>query len=555
MSEKPLTAIEHLKAGSRGLRGTLAEEVADAATPGLSKDAEQLVKLHGFYQQKDRDLPAAERLPLLMIRGRIPGGRLTADQYLVWDGLADSHGDGTLRLTTRQAVELHGLVKGDAKAVVQALHASLQTSFGACGDVIRNLTQAPNPWLSPELAQLDGVVDRLAARFKLRGRAYAEIWLDGEKVDPATEVEPLHGPTYLPRKFKTAVTVAGENLVDLYTNDLGLAATFDGAGRLDGFHLFAGGGMGMTHGDANTFPRLADHAGWFPESVLVDVAEAVVGVHRDFGDRTNRKRARLKYVLHDRGLAWFRSEILSRTGIALEDRPLPPWRTRRVLGWTHAADGTWTLGFHTLSGRIADTPGRPLRSTLRRLVAELRPGVVLSPDQDLLLTGFSEADKAQAQEVLAAAHLDPESPSQLHDRALACVALPLCGLAITEGERALPGFLADLEKALARRDLLAEAPVFRVTGCANGCARPYAAELALVGRSVGAYSLYAGGSAEGHRLAFEVLPKVALADLSETFRNLVDAWALDRRAGEAFGDWAARLGAEGLALKLGADHA
>ena len=547
-SAPPETAAEALKRGSRFLRGTLDAELA-ASEPGFSPDAQALLKPHGFYQQKDRDRKGdPANAPVLMARGRIPGGRLSAAQYLAWDRVADRFGDGTLRLTTRQSIELHRILKGDAKPALQALHAALQSTKGACGDVVRNVTQAPNPWGRADLAQLDGVAESLSVHFESRSAAYAEIWLDGERVDPEAESEPLLGKTYLPRKFKIAVTAAGENLVDLYTNDLGFAATFGAEGALDGFFVFAGGGLGMTHSDATTFPRLADLLGWIAADQLLPVAEAVVTTQRDHGNRGDRKRARLKYLIASKGLPWFQDEVASRWGGRFEARDLPAWATSPVLGWIPRGDGTWALGFHVEAGRIADRPGHPLKSALRDIVEDFGLPIQLTPDQDLLLLDILGEDRADIEGILEARGIDPASPSRLRDRALACPALPFCGLAIAEAERALPELLAHLEAALDAHGLSDRAPVFRVTGCANGCARPYSAELALVGQTPGRYALYAGGSEDGDRLAFEVAQKVALADLPQVFDRLLSAW---RSAGDrTFGAFAARIGQEALRAAL-----
>ena len=486
-----------------------------------------------------------------MLRGRIPGGRLSAAQYLAWDGLADQYGDGTLRLTTRQSVELHGVLKDDLKATLQELQAALLATKGACGDVVRTVTQAPNPWLRPDLAQLDAVVDQLAAHFQALSNAYAEIWLDGDRLNPEQEQERIFGATYLPRKFKISVTVAGENLVDLYTNDLGLAATFGADGRLDGLFVFAGGGLGMSHGDATTFPRLADVLGWVPADALLQVAEAVVGIHRDEGNREDRKRARLKYVIAQKGLPWFRAELEHRAGLVFQDRPLPPWRTSPVLGWLDRTDGTLALGLSIPSGRI----GGALKAALRGVVAAFGPAVQLSPDQDLLLLGLTQAQREPVESIFReAGHaLTPVDP--LAARALACVALPLCGLALTEAERVLPDFLAELRSALARQGLLGRSLVFRVTGCANGCARTYTAELALVGQTAKSYVLYVGGDAEGTRLAFPVLQKLTVEALPEALDRLFAAWAADGSLGEPFGAFAARKGPATLNRLLDPGHA
>lgn len=541
---------EALKRDSRHLRGSLEAELA-SSEPGFSADAQQLLKPHGFYQQKDRDRrgdPANP--PVLMARGRIPGGRLSAQQYLAWNRVAERFGDGSLRLTTRQCIELHALPKGDAKAAIQALHKALISTKGACGDVVRNVTQAPNPWNRADLAQLDAVAEEMALHFEARSNAYAEIWLDGERVDPERESEPLLGEAYLPRKFKIGITAVGENLIDLYTNDLGFAATFTTQDQLDGAFIFAGGGMGMSHNDPTTFPRLADLLGWVPVDQLRPVAEAVVAVQRDHGNRADRKRARLKYLIATKGLTWFITEVEQQWGRHFERRELPAWKTSPVLGWIRRDDGSWALGFHVESGRITDRPGHPLRSALWDIVQGFGLPVQITPDQDLILLDILEDDRQDIEDILTARGIDPASPSRLHDRALACPALPFCGLAIAEAERVLPEVLEKLQVALDRHGLSARAPVFRMTGCANGCARPYSAELALAGQAPGRYALYAGGSEEGHRLAFEIAQKVALADLPSLFDRLFAAWKAE--GSPAFGDFAARAGADSLKLALDA---
>lgn len=534
---------EALKAASRYLRGNLAEEAA-SSDPSFSKDGQLLVKFHGFYQQKDRF--QKEKPPTLMLRGRIPGGRLSAAQYLAWDDLADRYGDGTLRLTSRQSIELHGVLKGDVKATLQGLHAALQTTKGACGDVVRTVTQAPNPWLRPDLAQLDAVVDHLASHFQATSNAYAEIWLDGERLDPEQEQERIFGATYLPRKFKFSVTAAGENLVDLYTNDVGLAATFGAGGRLDGFFVVAGGGMGMTHGDATTFPRVADLLGWIPLPALIPVAEAIVSVHRDEGSREDRRHARLKYVIARKGLPWFKAEVEARAGLTFEAATLPSWHTTSVLGWLERTDGTLALGLSIRAGRL----GGPLKAALRETVTTFHPGVQLSPDQDLILLGLRPEDRAPV-EALFASHGQPlQAIDALAARAMACVALPLCGLALTEGERALPDFLTMIRAALERQGLAGRSLVFRVTGCANGCARPYTAELALVGQTSTSYALFVGGAPEGTRLAFPVAHKLSVGALPAALDRLFTAWAAQGHRAECFGDFSARLGIDMLKALL-----
>jgi len=538
--------VEDLKEGSNFLRGTLAQELASPAEK-LSPEAAQLVKFHGLYQQRDRGRAPEPRPHVLMVRGRIPGGRLSPAQWTAWDRLADDYGDGTLRLTTRQGVELHGVLKGNAKAALQGLHEALLTTKGACGDVVRNVMAPPNPWGRSDLARIEATARQLSDHFQARSRAYAEVWLDGERVD-GPEAEPLYGRTYLPRKFKIAVTLAGNNSVDAFTQDLAFAATLDGRGEIDGWFVLAGGGMGMTHGDPSTFPRLADLLGWVPAAGLIPVAEAVVAVHRDHGNRADRRRARLKYVIHARGLAWFRGEVEARAGLGFEARDLPAWRTPSTLGWILRQDGTWALGFHTLSGRIAGA----LKRALADLVARHGLEVQLTPDQDLVLLGIPRSARASVETFLAARGVAWRSPGRLHDRALACVALPLCGVAITEAERIAPGWTEALAARLEARGLSDRAPLFRITGCANGCARPYAAELALVGQSAGRYALFAGGDAEGTRLAVLLAERIPAADVVAAVDRLFTLWADEGALSERLGDFVARTGPGRLRERLGA---
>lgn len=549
-TEEP-SKVETIKRESRGLRGTLAEELASDA-PRLSPTGETLIKFHGMYEQKDRDRRPPEERHLgpkpftLMVRGRIPGGRLSPVQWLAWDEVSERYSSDGLRITTRQSLQLHGVLKSNAKAVVRAIATALSSTTGACGDVVRNVAQAVNPSGSPRLAQLDPFVDLLSRHFEARSRAYAEIFLDGapQHETPAAEGddEPLYGRVYLPRKFKVAVTEAGDNSVDVLTQDLAFAATFDGEGRIDGWHVYVGGGMGMTHGDAATYPRLADTLGWIPQAAILAVAEAVVTAQRDFGDRAERSHARLKYTIEDRGLDWFRSEVERRAGVRFTPRAQPAWRVPSHLGWIERHDGTLALGYHVLSGRLRG----PLKAAIRELVARYRLDVQLTAEQDLILLGIAPSARTEINAFLAERGLDPASPSPLHDRALTCVALPMCSKALAEAERIGAALFGQLEASLAGHGLSARAPTVRITGCPNGCARPYAAELGLVGQMPQRYALYVGGSPSGTRLGFRLLEKVPYADIPGTVDRLFGLWASEGAAGELFGDFVQRVSRERL---------
>ena len=547
MSE--LSKAELLKLESEGLRGTIAEELLNNES-GFSKETTNLIKFHGMYQQDDRDSRrgAKEKAYSLMIRGRIPGGRLNASEYIIWDDVASKYsGNNSLRLTTRQSIQLHGVLKKNIKETIQEIHQAFTTQ-GACGDVVRNVTQAENPWNDPKLHQLNSVAEELSDHFLAKTQAFTEIWLDGEHVN-ADETEVLYGKTYLPRKFKIAVTAVGNNSVDLYTNDMGFAATYSSSGDIDGYFVFAGGGMGMTHKKPATFPRIADVVGWVEKAELIPVAEAIISVHRDFGNRDNRKNARLKYVIAERGLTWFREEVERRSGISFIQNELPEWDTPNLLGWTKSGDDTWTYGLHLNAGRIIDTETVKLKSGLRSTIEKFGLSVQVTADQDLLLLNINEEDKLLVAHYLETFGIEDKRISKLQQRALACVALPTCGLAITEAERYLPDAILKIDQLLEKYGLQNEAPVFRITGCPNGCARPYAAELAFVGRGKNAYSIFAGGSAEGTRVAQLLHDNIKEDVIYQYIDQLFLIWKNERNESETLGDFVHRYSVEALAKK------
>lgn len=550
MSEvtKEVSPNEIIKEKSNHLRGGLAEGLRDTTTEGFAEPEKQILKFHGIYQQKDRDKTRDEAGELVqkphtfMLRGRIPGGHLTSEQYLVWDTLGDQFGGGSLRLTTRQSVQLHGLLKGDLKSVVQKIDEIRLSSIGACGDVVRNVTQAVNPWGNAELHQLDSVASLLSDHFKYKTNAYTEIWLDGEQINKEEE-DPIYGKTYLPRKFKIAVTLAGNNSVDIYTNDMAFAATLNDDKQIDGYFVFAGGGLGMTHNKADTFPRKADLLGWIPESALLPVAEGIVTSHRDYGDRKNRKHARLKYVLADKGVEWFRAEVEKRAGIEFSKRELPEWNTPSYLGWIEREDGTLSLGFHTLAGRIKDFPGKPLKSALREIISQYELDVQVTADQDLILLGIQASDKEAIGYRLAELNIDPFTPSALYDKALACPALPTCPLAISESERVFPGLLLEIQASLEKFGLSSKAPVVRMTGCPNGCARPYSAEIGIVGQQAGnKYTVFLGGNHEGTELGEAFCTKTPLEEIPQKLELVFQSWKDNGTESERLGEYLSRVG-------------
>ncbi|MPV86372.1 NADPH-dependent assimilatory sulfite reductase hemoprotein subunit [Ostreibacterium oceani] len=560
--------IEIIKRESLGLRGNIANELANDRDQFDSATCD-LLKTHGIYQQDDRDSrqekarQGKNREFSLMIRGRIPGGRLSASQYLAWDAVANRFAkDQSLRVTTRQSLQLHGVLKRELKQTIAEINAVLITTQGACGDVVRNVTQAENPWQDPRISQLDRFVVALSNHFLAKTNAYHEIWLNkkqvlneqvvnGQVVNGQTkdaDNETFYGDTYLPRKFKIAMTVVGNNSVDIYSNDMGFAATFDDGNQLDGFFLFVGGGMGMTHNKVETFPRVADCLGWFSVTNLIAVAEAVVAIHRDFGDRANRKHARLKYVIAEKGIDWMRGQVEARSQTQLLDLPLPTWKSPSVLGWHLMPDGYWAYGLHLTAGRIIDCQSRRLKSAIAALVAEYTLDIQLCADQNILLLGIR--DKAAAQSILEYFGVRESQITALDQRALACVALPTCGLALNEGERVLPKYLSLINAQLEKYGLSARAPVFRMTGCANGCARPYTAEIALVGRSKQTYSLFGGGCAEGTKLAALLVDNLDENQIITALDKLFYCWRQQSNESERLGDFIRRLGFEQIRAQL-----
>ncbi|MCP5495164.1 MAG: NADPH-dependent assimilatory sulfite reductase hemoprotein subunit [Leptospiraceae bacterium] len=541
--EETLEKVEIIKQNSNHLRGTI-KEVLESDSDSFEEDDKQLLKFHGLYQQKWRgkELPKEQQGHSFMIRGRIPGGRLTSEQYSVWDALGDKYGGGALRLTTRQSVQLHGLLKGSLKDIMKQLYKISLSSMGACGDVVRNVTQAVNFTGSKEIHKLDEIANLLSDHFKYKSRSYPEIWLDEEKLD-IIEEEPIYKDAYLPRKFKIAVTLTGNNSVDIYTNDMGFAATIGKNGEIEGYFVFAGGGLGMTHNKAATFPRKADCLGWIEAKDLIPVAEGIVTAHRDYGDRTNRKHARLKYVLADKGVDWFRAEVEKRANIKFINKELPEWNTPNYLGWHTSTDGTLSLGFHTLAGRIKDTPEKSLKSALKEIISNYKLSVQITADQDLILIGIQPSDKEKILKRLNELHVNPESPSPLFNRALACPALPTCALALTESERFLPDVLKEFKVLLDKYDLMNKAPVIRMTGCPNGCARPYAAEIGLVGQQNGGkYAIYLGGDKEGTKMGSRIADKKTIPEIVTLFDPIFKKWKEEGKEDEYLGDFVERVG-------------
>ncbi len=548
MPDAPLSDVERIKAESRHLRGTLAKSLADPLTGALRDDDAQLSKFHGFYQQDDRDLRSERKRQRLepaysfMIRARIPAGVCTPAQWLAMHDIAKRHANGSIRLTTRQAIQFHGVIKRDLKTTIAAINAAMLDTLAACGDVNRNVMAPALPVLSRVHRAVQADAELLSTRLTPATRAYHELWLDGEKVT-GPEEEPIYGDTYLPRKFKLAFVVPPLNDVDVFTQDLGFIAIVEG-GEVVGYNVSVGGGMGMSHGEPSTYPRLGEILGFCSRERVTDVATAVVTAQRDYGDRGNRKHARLKYTIDDRGLDWFREEVGKRMGSTLQ--PARPFRfvaNGDACGWSRGDDGQWHYTLFVENGRIDDAAQRSLLTGLRE-IARVHDGEFrLTPNQNLIISDVDAASKREIDDLLAMHGIANDGrASPLRQHALACVGLPTCGLAMAESERYLPSLVSLLERELQAAGIGNEAITLRMTGCPNGCARPYVAEVGLVGKGPGRYNLYLGAAFNGERLNSLYLdnadePQI-VAELGRLFRR----FAAERRADERFGDYLVRSG-------------
>lgn len=550
MSAAPASTLTHnevIKTAIPTLAGNIAATVA-SGTDQFSADDQQFIKFHGIYQQDDRDARKAGKKFIMMVRGRIPGGVMTPAQWLTFDDLATNYANNTLRITTRQSIQFHGIVMAGLGPLIKKINDCLLSTLAACGDVNRNVMASPVPAANSARAAMLGDVHKVVAALAPKTKAYHAIWIDGVQLnldDPANKdfVDPLYGKTYLPRKFKTAFVLPPVNDMDVFTQDLGFIGVVEG-GQLVGYNLAVGGGMGRSHGNDATYPRLADVLGFFQPEHIVEVAKAVLTVHRDFGDRTDRKHARLKYVVQERGVDFVRGEIEKRAGLKLEPaRKFAFTTTCDDYGWHRAVDGTNFLTLFVECGRVKDVDGHRMKTALRR-VAEKFSGIEfrLTGNQNVILANVADADKAAVTALLAEHGIRTEKQaSLLHAASMACPALPTCGLALAESERALPGLVDRIEKLCGDLGLGAEEIVIRSTGCPNGCARPYMAEIGFVGKAPGRYQLWLGGNASGTRLNKLFKDVIKEAELENELRPLLTRFATERTAGERFGDWCARV--------------
>jgi len=563
----PPSDVEHIKERSNYLRGTLAQSLEDRITGAIEHDDIRTMKFHGSYQQDDRDLRnerARQKLEpayQFMVRVKAPGGIVTPQQWLVLDDLAQKYASGTLRLTTRQSFQLHGVLKRNMKKTIREVNEALMTTLAACGDVNRNVMCNPNPYQSKVHSEVYEWAQILSNHLAPRTAAYHEIWLDGEKVLDSLELndrqklndsqagsefrlegeEPVYGPTYLPRKFKIGITVPPTNDIDVFAQDLGLIAIYE-AGKLQGFNIAVGGGMGMSYGDPLTYPQLARVIGFCTTDQIVEVAEKTVTIQRDFGDRSVRKHARFKYTIDDRGIEWFIDELNARLGWEIDKaRPYHFERNGDRYGWVKGINGKWHLTLFIQNGRVKDEQDSRLMTGLRE-IAKIHTGDYrLTPNQNLIIGNVASKNKPQIAEMAEQYGLtDGLHHSALRRNSMACVAFPTCGLAMAESERYFPALLEKIEPIFAEVGLRDTEVIIRMTGCPNGCARPGLGEIAFTGKAPGKYNLYLGAGFAGDRLNKLYRENIGEDEILETLRPMIHRYAKERFKDEHFGDFVIR---------------
>jgi len=549
-------SVEEIKSQSYALRGTIQETLVGEGSH-FSDDEYQLLKFHGTYQQDDRD----QRVPrkkknldkawMFMVRSKLPGGALTAEQYLAHDQIAGDLGNGTLRITTRQGFQLHGVLKGDLQECISRINKSGITTWGACGDVVRNTTAAPSPFKDEAHLDAQRLAKEISDTFLAKTTAYAEIWLNGEQLNRETEVaEPIYGKLYLPRKFKIGIAIPPRNDIDIYTNDLGFISNVEN-GIVTGYTVVAGGGFGMTHGKTETFPALAKPLFYIAREHAVQAAVAVVSAQRDFGNRNDRKRARLKYLIDERGIDWFRGEVVKRLDAPHELAKEVRWETvSDVFGWREQGDGKLFCALWIEEGRIKDTEKRKWRTAFRTIAERFGFPLRLTTNCNIIFHDIDPGAKERIAEILTAHGIpNPEDLTETRRLAQACVALPTCGLALAESERVFHLVLDKIDDILKDFGLDEEPILIRMTGCPNGCARPYNADIAFVGRMPGKYALYVGGSVTGERLAGLQEKTVTLEEIPARVRRLIEEFVQNRHGNENFSNYWGRTHVNGPAPK------
>ncbi|MDQ0220516.1 assimilatory sulfite reductase (NADPH) hemoprotein subunit [Peribacillus cavernae] len=548
----PPSDVERIKEESNYLRGTLKEVMLEPISAGIPDDDNRLMKHHGSYLQDDRDLRNERQKQKLepayqfMLRVRMPGGVAKPDQWLVMDELAEKYGNGTLKLTTRQTFQMHGILKWNMKKTIQEIHASLLDTIAACGDVNRNVMCISNPDQSEIHSEVYEWSKRLSDYLLPRTRAYHEIWLDEEQVAGTPEVEeaePMYGPLYLPRKFKIGIAVPPSNDIDVFSQDLGLIAIVED-GKLVGFNVAIGGGMGMTHGDKATYPQLAKVIGFCTPDQILDVAEKTITIQRDYGNRSERKNARFKYTVDRLGLETVKAELENRLGWSLDKaKPYHFDNNGDRYGWVKGIKGKWHFTLFVEGGRVADFDDYKLKTGLRE-IAKIHTGDIrLTANQNLIIANVSSQKKKQISELIEQYGLtDGKHYSALRRNSMACVALPTCGLAMAEAERYLPALLEKIEAIVDENGLRNEEITIRMTGCPNGCARPALGEIAFIGKAVGKYNMYLGAAFDGSRLSKMYRENINEEEILNELRVILPRYAKERQEGEHFGDFVIRAG-------------
>ncbi len=565
--QKKVSKVEKLKDRSNYLREPLLSELKEDTTH-FSEDAIQILKFHGSYQQDNRDNRAKgqEKDYQMMLRTRSPGGLIPPELFLALDRLSEEYGNHTLRITTRQGFQIHGILKKNLQEVIKNILNNMGSTLSACGDVNRNIMSPPAPFKNkPEYQYAFEYANNIADLLNPQSGAYYEIWLDGEKaisVAEAPEVkaarqsqgkgmivenslEPIYGEHYLPRKFKICVTVPGDNSVDVYTHDISLVVITNKKGELQGFNVMAGGGLGRTHNKEETFARICDELGYIDKADVYDLVKAIVATQRDYGDRTNRRHARMKYLIHDWGVAKFKAKVESYFGKELKPyKKLPEWQYQDFLGWYEQGDGKWFFGIGVENGRIKDEGAFQLKSALREIVQQLNLPMRLSPNHNVILCEISPEQKETVENILKnrGIETDPSAIEPLTRYSMACPALPTCGLAVTESERALPGITDRIRALLNKLGMADEHFVMRMTGCPNGCARPYMAELGFVGSAPGKYQIWLGGTPNQTQLAQPYEQKMPVEELENFFEPIFVFFQQDRQSQESFGSFCSRVG-------------
>ncbi|MGY3751398.1 assimilatory sulfite reductase (NADPH) hemoprotein subunit [Staphylococcus haemolyticus] len=548
--DKKLDALEYLKDESNYLRGTIEQGLADPLTGAISDDDTKLLKFHGSYQQDDRDLRDERRKQKLepaysfMIRVRLPGGTATPEQWLAMDDISNNYANQTLKLTTRQTFQFHGILKRNLKTSMKKINESVLDTIAACGDVNRNTMCNPNPYQSHIHKEINNYATKISDHLLPKTNAYHEIWLDGEKVlDSSEEIEPMYGKKYLPRKFKIGIALPPSNDIDVYSQDIGLIGIVEDE-TLVGFNVTVGGGMGMTHGNTDTYPQVGRLAGFVPKEQVVDVCEKILTIQRDYGNRENRKNARFKYTVDRLGVDKVVEELNTRLGWEIEEpRDFEFEHNGDRLGWIEGDKGVWNYTLFIQNGRVKDTEDYQLKTALRKIAETHTGDFRLSPNQNLIIANVTPEKKEEIQSLIDQYGLtDGKNYTGLRRNSMACVAFSTCGLAMAESERYLPSLISKIEDLLDEAGVDDEEITIRMTGCPNGCARPALAEIAFIGKAPGKYNMYLGGGFKGERLNKLYKENIGEQEILESLRPILMDYGKERLEGEHFGDFVIRSG-------------